>query len=283
MFLSEAVTLQQMSAESEEPGESTSDRSRRSGDERVLDATVRAAVEHGVEFQDPHSVYVDAEALIESEVWIGAGSHILGNSRIESQARIGPNVIIEDSRIGSEAIVQPFSSVLDCSDVQSGALVKSRSELRSSVIASESEIGPNALVEDSYVAVKAKIGPFCRVRAGSEIGIDAYIGTQAEIKASRIGAGSKVGHFSFVGDAVLGNDVNVGAGSVTANFDGHQVQKTLIESEVSIGAGCVLVAPVRIGAGARTGAGAVVTSDVDSGDLVVGVPARVREMASTSI
>ena len=272
-----------MSTESEEPGESTSDRSRRSGDGRVMDATVRAAVERGAEFQDPYSVYVDAGALIESEAWIGAGSHILGNSHIESHARIGPNVIIEDSKVGSEAIVQPFSSVLDGSDVHSSALVKSRSEIRGSVIASKSEIGPNALVEDSYVAAKAKVGPFCRVRAGSDIGIDAYIGTQAEIKASRIGSGSKVGHFSFVGDAVLGNDVNVGAGSVTANFDGHKVQKTLIENEASIGAGCVLVAPIRLGVGARTGAGAVVTSDVDNGDLVLGVPARVREMASTSI
>ncbi len=272
-----------MASETEEPGESTSDRSCRCGETRALDAAVRAAVERGVNFQDPDAVYLDAQAVIETGAWVGAGSHIIGKSHIESGARIGPNAIVEDSRIGSGATVQPFSTVTERSDVKPGALIKHRSEVRNSEIAGDAEIGPNALVEASSVAAKAKIGPFCRVRAGSDIGIEAYIGTQAEVKASRIGKSSKVGHFSFVGDAVLGNSVNIGAGCVTANFDGHQVQKTVVEDDVSIGAGCVLIAPLRLGVGARTGAGAVVTRDVADGELVLGVPARVRTMASMSI
>ncbi len=265
-----------MSGESEEPGESRSDIACRGRDQRALDASVCSAVKAGVRFQDRYAVYIDPQAVLEKGAWIGAGSHILGNSRIESQSRIGPNVIVEDSRVGSGAEVQSFSSVTEGSEVAPGALVKRRSEVRGSVIAAECEIGPNALVEESEIDAKAKVGPFCRVRAGSYIGIDAYIGTQAEVKSSRIGNGSKVGHFSFIGDAELGCDVNIGAGTVTANFDGHSVQKTVIEDDVSIGAGCVLIAPLRLGVDARTGAGAVVTRDVPAGDLVLGVPARVK-------
>ena len=235
-----------------------------------------SALDAGVEFQDPTSVYIDVRAEIHGGAWVGAGSHILGRSRIESEARIGPNAIIEDSTIGSGAVVQPFSSVTDLSDVRPGALIKNRSEVRGSVVGVGAEIGPNALVEDSHIAVKAKVGPFCRVRAGSEIGVEAYVGTQAEVKASQIGEGSKIGHFSFIGDAQLGRAVNIGAGSVTANFDGQAVQKTEIDDGVSVGAGCVLIAPLKLGVGAKTGAGAVVTRDVADGELVLGVPARVH-------
>ncbi len=265
-----------MTSDSEEPGDSRSDRTCRCGEVGAYEAAVIAALDAGVVFQDPTSVYIDAQAEIEGGAWVGAGSHILGRSRIESEARIGPNVIIDDSRIGRGATVHPFSSVTDFSDVKSGAVIKNRSEVRGSVVAGYAEIGPNALVEDSRIAAKAKVGPFCRVRAGSEVGVDAYIGTQAEVKASRIGEGSKVGHFSFIGDAELGQAVNIGAGSVTANFDGQSVQKTVIEDDVSVGAGCVLIAPLRIGTGARTGAGAVVTRDVAAGEMVLGVPARVH-------
>lgn len=271
-----------MSSDSEEPGESRSDRSCRRGEVRALDAVVSAALESGVKFQDPFAVYIDSGVVVERDAWIGAGSHILGKSWVGSGAKIGPNSIVEDSMIGEGVAVQPFSTVSGGSEVRPGALIKSRSEVRASTIANDAEIGPNALVEESRIASKAKVGPFCRVRAGSDVGIDAYIGTQAEIKASRIGTGSKVGHFSFVGDAELGDEVNVGAGSVTANFDGCHVQKTVIEDGVSIGAGSVLVAPIRIGSRSRTGAGAVVTRDVSAGELVLGVPARVRTMRSVA-
>ena len=272
-----------MSGESEEPGESMSDRACRRNDARALDEVVRAAEERGVVFQDPYTAYLDPHALIEAGAWVGAGTHILGNTRIERDARVGPNAIVEDSRVGRGAIIQPFSSVIGGSVVESGAVIKQRSELSGSVISGNAEIGPNALIEDSRIASKAKVGPFCRVRAGSEIGVDAYIGTQAEVKASRIGDGSKVGHFSFVGDAVLGRAVNIGAGSVTANHDGQRVQNTVIEDRVSIGAGTLLVAPLRLGSEARTGAGAVVTRDVADGELVFGVPARIKPMQQKSI
>ncbi len=225
-------------------------------------------------FEDASSAYIDKNAKIEPGAWIGAGSHIRGASLIGADARIGPNAIIEDSVVGRNAVVGPFSSVTRNSTIRSGALVKARSDVIAGTIESGSEIGPSAIVETSLVRIRAKVGPFCRVRANSIIGMDAYIGTQAEVKASSIGEGAKVGHFSFVGDAVLGRNVNIGAGVVTANYDGEKVQKTIIDDEVSIGAGSVLIAPVRLGSKARTGAGAVVTRDVPPSDLVAGVPAR---------
>lgn len=265
-----------MSGDSEEPGESSSDRPCRCGEARALSAVVSAAIDNGVHFQDPFAVYVDPQVVMERGVRVGAGSHLIGATRVEADASIGPNVIIEDSTVGSGAEIGSFSVVSEGSKIAPDAIVKRSSEVRGSVIASGAEIGPNAIVEESSVASRAKVGPFCRVRAGSDIGSDAYVGTQAEVKASRIGTRSKVGHFSFIGDADLGCDVNIGAGSVTANYDGTNVQKTVIANGASIGASCVLVAPLRLGIRARTGAGAVVTRDVADGDLVVGVPARVH-------
>jgi bifunctional UDP-N-acetylglucosamine pyrophosphorylase/glucosamine-1-phosphate N-acetyltransferase len=272
-----------MSGDSEDSGESSIDRSCRCGEVRVLAATVRAAFDSGVKFQDPFAVYIGPEVVFERDAWVGAGSHILGKSWIGSGASIGPNSIVEDSMIGNDVAVQSFATVSHGSEIRSGAQIKSRSEVRSSTIAGDAEIGPNALVEDSRIAAKAKVGPFCRVRAGSDIDVEAYIGTQAEIKASRIGPGAKVGHFSFLGDAEIGAAVNIGAGSITANFDGRSVQQTIIEDGVSIGAGCVLVAPIRLGRKSRTGAGAVVTRDVPDGELVLGVPARARNMRSLAV
>ena len=272
-----------MSSDSEEPGESSSDRPSRCGEVRALAAVISDAIEVGVEFQDPFNAYVDPQVVLERGARIGAGTHLIGATRVDANASIGPNAIIEDSCVGTGAQILPYSVVSEGSEIAPNAIVKRGSEVRGSVVATGAEIGPNAIVEESSVASQAKVGPFCRVRAGSDIGEDAYVGTQAEVKASRIGRRSKVGHFSFIGDAELGCDVNIGAGSVTANFDGTSVQKTVIADEVSIGAGCVLIAPLRLGKGARTGAGAVVTRDVADGDLVVGVPARVHAMQRSAV
>jgi bifunctional UDP-N-acetylglucosamine pyrophosphorylase/glucosamine-1-phosphate N-acetyltransferase len=105
---------------------------------------------------------------------------------------------------------------------------------------------------------------------------EANLGNYAEVKGSRIGAGTQMHHFSYVGDADIGRGVNIGAGTITVNFNSEtrQKSKTVIEDDASIGSDTMLVAPVHVGAGAMTAAGAVVTHDVPSGEVWVGAPAR---------
>ena len=120
------------------------------------------------------------------------------------------------------------------------------------------------------------VGPFSHIRGGAHIESGVHIGTSAEVKNSRLGRGTKIGHFSYMGDAILGANVNIGAGAITCNFDGRDKHETVVGNDAFIGSDTMLVAPVRIGDGAATGAGAIVTKDVPANTLVVGVPARER-------
>ena len=106
-----------------------------------------------------------------------------------------------------------------------------------------------------------------------------HIGNFAEVKDSRLGPGTKQGHFSYLGNADIGADVNIGAGTITCNYDGAQKHKTEIGEGTFIGSDTMLVAPVKIGAHAKTGAGSVVTHDVADGELVYGVPAKPKSNA----
>jgi bifunctional UDP-N-acetylglucosamine pyrophosphorylase/glucosamine-1-phosphate N-acetyltransferase len=119
------------------------------------------------------------------------------------------------------------------------------------------------------------VGPFSHLRKGAHLEDRVHIGNYGEVKNSRLGRGVKMGHFSYMGDATVGADANIGAGTITCNFDGKQKHDTEIGEGAFIGSDTMLVAPVKIGKGARTGAGAVVTKDVPDGSIAVGVPARV--------
>ena len=121
-----------------------------------------------------------------------------------------------------------------------------------------------------------EIGPFSHLRPGAIVEDGAHLGNYAEVKASRIGAGTQMHHFSYVGDADIGQGVNIGAGTITANFDSESGDKsrTVVERDASLGSDTLLIAPVRVGAGALTGAGSVVTRDIPSGEVWLGAPAR---------
>src|SRR3972149_1882032 len=121
-----------------------------------------------------------------------------------------------------------------------------------------------ALIED-----KVKIGPFAHLRPESQIMSGARIGNLVEIKKSKIGRGSKVPHLSYVGDASIGEGVNIGAGTITCNYDGFHKHETIIEDNVFIGSDTILVAPVKVGKGATTGAGSTITKDVPPGALAI--------------
>ena len=192
----------------------------------------------GVTIVDPASTRIDAGVEIGQDARIEPGSTLLGNAVIGEDAIIGPNAYVVDSRIGPRTRV--WASV----------------------------------VEASVVAEDVEIGPYSHLRPGCEIGPGCRIGNYAEIKHSRLGAGTQQHHFSYLGDANVGERVNVGAGTVTANFDGSLKHPTTIGDDVFLGVDTMLRAPITIGAGAKTGAGAVVTRDVAPGTTVVGMPAR---------
>jgi bifunctional UDP-N-acetylglucosamine pyrophosphorylase/glucosamine-1-phosphate N-acetyltransferase len=126
------------------------------------------------------------------------------------------------------------------------------------------------------IDIACEVGPFAHIRENTLLEAGAEVGNFMEIKNSRLGEGAKAKHLSYIGDADIGAHVNVGAGTVFANYDGREKHETCVEDNVFIGSGTVLVAPVKLGKGSRTGAGAIVTAghDVAPGETVVGVPAR---------
>lgn len=195
----------------------------------------------GATLADPDATYVDARVAIGRDTVILPNTHLRGHTVIGAGCEIGPNSIIEDCVIGDRCRVT--ASVLK-----------------------------EAVMED-----ESSIGPFGHLRKGARLCRGAHMGNFGEMKNSTLGPGAKMGHFSYLGDATVGAEANIGAGVITCNFDGQRKHPTVIGAGAFIGSDTMLVAPVEIGAGARTGAGAVVTRDVPPGSLAYGVPARVRE------
>ena len=130
------------------------------------------------------------------------------------------------------------------------------------------------MLEGAILDDDVDMGPFAHLRPGAHLMRGVHMGNFGEVKNSTLGPGTKMGHFSYIGDAEIGADVNIGAGTITCNFDGEKKNPTTIEDGAFIGSDTMLVAPVRVGKGSRTGAGAVVTRDVPADSVVVGMPAR---------
>ena len=192
----------------------------------------------GVTLVDPSSTYIDVGVTLGRDTVVHPNTHLRGRTRIGERCVIGPNAVVRDSIVGDGC----------------------------TVVAS--------MLEEATLEVGVDVGPFSHLRPGSHIGQGSHVGNFVEVKESSLGREVKAGHFSYIGDAAVGDGVNIGAGTVTANFDGDDKHLTVIEEGAFIGSDTVLVAPVRVGKGARTGAGAVVTRDVAEGETVVGVPAR---------
>ena len=133
----------------------------------------------------------------------------------------------------------------------------------------------SSVIEESTLEDEVELGPFNHLRPRSYLETRVHLGNYVEIKESRLGRESRVGHFSYLADSTLGANVNIGAGTITCNYDGVRKNQTVIGDGAFIGSDSMLVAPVKVGERAITGAGAVVTRDVPPGTLVVGMPARV--------
>ncbi|MFI5259140.1 MAG: bifunctional UDP-N-acetylglucosamine diphosphorylase/glucosamine-1-phosphate N-acetyltransferase GlmU [Candidatus Limnocylindrales bacterium] len=195
----------------------------------------------GVTILDPMRTYIDVSVELASDVVLEPGVVLRGTTRIGEGTRIGAGSQIIDTVVGRDCVV--WASVLEGSEVED----------------------------------EVQIGPFSHLRPKSSIGRKVRLGNFAEVKASRLEAGVQQHHFSYIGDAELGERTNVGAGTITCNYDGVKKHKTKIGRGVFLGSDTMLVAPVELGDGARTGAGSVVTRDVPAGMLAVGVPARLRK------
>ncbi len=193
---------------------------------------------NGVTMMDPASTYIEASVTIGKDTVIMPNTYIHGNTEIGEANVVGPNSIIRDSKIGN----------------------------RCKILASVME---GAAMDDDV-----DIGPFARLRKGAHLGNHVHMGNFGEVKDSYLADGVKMGHFSYIGNAQIGAETNIGAGTITCNYDGEKKHPTEIGEHVFIGSDTMLVAPLKIGNGARTGAGAVVTKDVPADTLVVGVPAR---------
>ena len=200
----------------------------------------------GVTLVDPARTYIQATVVIGRDTVLWPDTYLLGRTVVGERCEIGPGSWIVDSQVGDGCRV--MASVLE------GAVM---------------EAGSN-------------IGPFSHLRRGAHLGPGAHVGNFAEIKNARLGAGAKMGHFSYLGDAEVGPRANIGAGTITCNYDGERKHRTEIGEDAFLGSDTLLVAPVKVGKGAKTGAGAVVTRDVPPHALAYGVPARVQKVLRPS-
>jgi bifunctional UDP-N-acetylglucosamine pyrophosphorylase/glucosamine-1-phosphate N-acetyltransferase len=195
----------------------------------------------GVGMTDPTRTYLDTTVVLAPDVQLLPGTMLSGRTVVGAGSVIGPDTQLVDTIVGEGAVVRQ-------------------------TVARESEIGDGATV-----------GPYVSLRPGTRLAAGAHVGTFVEVKNSEIGEGAKVPHLSYVGDADIGPGANIGAGNITANYDGKRKHRTKVGKDARTGSNTVLVAPVEVGDGAYTGAGAVVTRDVPPGALAKGVPASIEE------
>ena len=183
--------------------------------------------------------------------------------------------IDEDVEIGMDSIVYPFTIINGKTAIGENCVIGPSSRIENAQIASNVTI-MNSIVMASSIGEGTVVGPFAYIRPDNVVGKNAKIGDFTELKKSVIGDGTKVPHLSYIGDAVLGEKVNIGAGTITCNYDGKNKHKTVVGDGARIGSNTNLVAPVRVGKDAITGAGSVITKDIPDGATAIGVPARVK-------
>ncbi|MEO6836505.1 MAG: bifunctional UDP-N-acetylglucosamine diphosphorylase/glucosamine-1-phosphate N-acetyltransferase GlmU [Candidatus Tumulicola sp.] len=175
--------------------------------------------------------------------------------------------------IGRDTVVYPNSAISRLSEVGEGCTIGPSARLSNAKLGAGVTVRESVVI-DSVVGNHAVIGPYAHVRRESVLGDDVRVGNFVEVKKSKLARGVKAGHLAYLGDAVVGDETNIGAGTITCNYDGENKNPTVIGGHAFIGSNSSLVAPISIGDGALTGAGAVVTRDVKPGERVAGNPAR---------
>jgi bifunctional UDP-N-acetylglucosamine pyrophosphorylase/glucosamine-1-phosphate N-acetyltransferase len=198
----------------------------------------RGHLQAGVTMIDPATTYIDAGVAVGPDTFVRPNTHLLGATKVGGGCELGPNAILRDATIGDRCRVL------------------------------------GAIIEEATLEDGVTVGPNSHLRHGTYLCEGVEIGNFAEVKNARLGRGVKMHHFGYIGDAEVGEGTNIGAGTVTCNYDGETKHRTIIGRKAFIGSDTMLVAPVTVGDGAKTGAGAVVTGDVPPGAVVAGVPAR---------
>ncbi len=199
----------------------------------------QALMVQGVRLADPARLEQRGTLVCGQDVQIDVNCVFDGQVTLGDNVRIGPNCVIANAVIAAGAVINPFTHI------------------------DGEQLGVS-------VGERAMVGPFARLRPGTQLGAEVHIGNFVEVKNSTLAKGAKANHLAYLGDATVGERVNYGAGSITANYDGSNKHRTVIEADVHIGSNCVLVAPLTIGAGGTVGGGSTVTKSTPTGSLTVG-------------
>ncbi|CAG2147928.1 bifunctional UDP-N-acetylglucosamine diphosphorylase/glucosamine-1-phosphate N-acetyltransferase GlmU [Cupriavidus numazuensis] len=197
-------------------------------------------LEAGVTLADPARIDVRGELTCGRDVSIDIGCVFEGRVHLGDGVQIGANCVIRNSSIDAGAQVQPFCHI-----------------------------------DSAKIGADGRIGPYARLRPGTELGEDVHIGNFVEVKNSQVAAHSKANHLAYVGDATVGARVNIGAGTITCNYDGANKFRTVIEDDVFIGSDTQLVAPVTVRRGATIGAGTTLTKEAPADKLTL---SRAKQM-----
>jgi bifunctional UDP-N-acetylglucosamine pyrophosphorylase/glucosamine-1-phosphate N-acetyltransferase len=188
----------------------------------------------GASLRDPNRIDVRGSLQVGTEISIDVNCIFEGDVTLANGVKIGANSILKNCTIGENA-----------------------------------EIKPNTIIEDAVIEANCSVGPFARIRPGSMMKAGAHVGNFVEMKKTTLGEGSKAGHLTYLGDSIIGKQVNIGAGTITCNYDGVNKSQTIIDDGAFIGSNASLIAPVRIGKGATTGAGSVISKDIGETELAV--------------
>ena len=207
--------------------------------ERAYQARVaQRLMTDGVRLADPARLDVRGTLQCGTDVDIDVNCVFEGRVTLGDGVRIGANCVVANATIEAGAVIHPFTHI----DGESAGV---------------------------HVGAGALVGPFARLRPGADLGPEVHIGNFVEVKNSTLAAGAKANHLAYLGDATVGQRVNYGAGSITANYDGANKHRTIIEDDVHVGSNCVLVAPVTLGAGGTVAGGSTITKNTEPGALTV--------------
>ncbi|MBI1424047.1 MAG: UDP-N-acetylglucosamine diphosphorylase/glucosamine-1-phosphate N-acetyltransferase [Gammaproteobacteria bacterium] len=244
--------------------------------EYYLTDIIAMAVSDGVEVVAAHPASEDEVLGVNSRTQLAYLERVYQRLRAE-ELMVQGVTIIDPARIDIRGKVTVGQDVtLDVNVVLEGDItlgsdiyIGPNCVLRNTIVEDGVQMQAMCVADGARIGAKSLVGPYSRLRPGAQLAGDNHIGNFVEIKNSVIGLGSKVNHLTYIGDTEMGSGVNIGAGTITANYDGANKHKTIIEDNASTGSNSVLVAPVTIGAGATIAAGSVISKDAPAGKLTV--------------